>query len=221
MLELHGVVRGARVEPASHVDWLEITEQFDDGDHVIMRLFRPRSHRENNLFHAIIQQAWSNQRGGPRFNEDIGGWKMLKAWLLCNAGHCNIATYPAGSITKQIVMGLRQNGFRGFFSPDPHTGQIQMRTPKRVAFKDLKHPDFQPVKNHVFETICNVIIPGATIEQMIMEATGGRYDGKRRYRKNASSGDKRKAKPGSDRLGVEREIPPATSGRDNCRSDDR
>lgn len=158
---------GGAVEPASHIDWQMLADEFEDGEEIIARLTRPRSNRENRLFHSAIETAWHNQRGGPRFDEEEGGWRKLKAWLLCEAGHCELHEFPPQAISPAVVKVLKDITSSCFWSADRRTGKIRMRRARKITFKDLKSAEFQPVKNAVFEIITSAIVPGITIEQLV------------------------------------------------------
>jgi len=156
-----------KFSPASHVDWKLAMEELDDGEVLLARLVRPRSNPENRLFFGAIKSAWDNQRGGPLFTEEDGGWERLRAWLLCESGWCDLHEFAPGSITKEAVQVLKQRDQAAFWSVVPDTGVIRVRFPKSISFKLCKSDEFQPVKRKVFDLLCNVICPGTTPEELM------------------------------------------------------
>lgn len=163
-----------KISPASHEDYRTLCEEIEPGETIVARLVRERSSRENRLFHGAIKSAWDNQRGGPMFTEEEGGWMKLRAWLLCEAGHCDLQEFEPGAITPPVIRALKAVYPTCFWSADRRTGKIRMRVAKTIKFATLKHPDFQPIKDKVFELLCTEIVPGVTPEQLMEMAHAGR-----------------------------------------------
>lgn len=156
-----------RFSPGSHDDFVLVCSQFKQGEIVVARFVRERSSRENRLFHGAIKSAYDNQRGGPLFSEEEGGWLKLRAWLLCEAGHCDLHQFEPGAVTEPVIKVLKELHPTAFWSVGRLTGVIRLRIPKTIRFAVLKHPDFQPVKDKVMELLCNVVVPGTTPEELM------------------------------------------------------
>lgn len=187
MIELQLIYDGGgKFSPASHVDFRTACEELEQGERVVARLVRPRSSPENRLFHGAMKSAWDNQRGGPLFTEEEGGWLRLRAWCLCEAGWCDLHEFDAGAISKEAVAILKQRDQTAFWTVNRGTGKIRVRFPKSISFKACKHPDFQPVKGKVFDLLCNVICPGTTPEEL-MEIRYSRPKLGRKRSKSAAS----------------------------------
>lgn len=168
MIEMNLKHEGAgRFSPASHVDWKMAVEELEEGETLLARLVRPRSNPENRLFFGAIKSAWDNQRGGPMFTEEEGGWERLRAWLLCEAGWCDLHKFDPGSISKEAVQVLKQRDQSAFWTVVAETGEIRVRFPKSISFKLCKSDEFQLVKRKVFDLLCNVVCPGTTPEELM------------------------------------------------------
>lgn len=168
MIEMHLKHEGAgRFSPASHVDWKLAMDELEVGETLLARFVRPRSVSENGLFFGAIKSAWDNQRGGPLFTEEEGGWERLRAWLLCEAGWCDLHEFAPGSITREAVQVLKQRDQAAFWTVLSESGVIRVRFPKSISFKLCKSDEFQPVKRKVFDLLCNVICPGTTPEELM------------------------------------------------------
>jgi hypothetical protein len=159
---------GGRFSPASHVDFKTASENLRQGEEILARITRPRSNKENRLLHGAIKSAWDNQRGGPFFSEEEGGWLKLRSWLLCEAGHCDLHEFKRGSISPEVIQVLKQTHADCFWSADRRTGMIRMRRPRSIKFSLVNSDEFQPIKNKVLLLLCEVICPGTTPE-MLME----------------------------------------------------
>ncbi len=151
----------------SRQDWEQAHDEIPIGCELRAEFKFPRSSPENRLVHGAIKSAYDNQRGGPMFSEEEGGWKRLRAWLLCEAGHCDLLEFSPGSISPEVIRALKQRDQESFWSADAKTGVIRLRIPKTIRFSVVKHPDFQPVKTKMLDLLCNVICPGTTPEQLM------------------------------------------------------
>lgn len=172
MLELHLKHEGdGRFTPQTRDDWRKACEELEPGEVLLARIVHIRSMPEHRLFFGAIRSAWDNQRGGPLFIEAEGGWERLRAWLLCEAGHCETITFDHGTMSESAALRLKRrdtgNGVHSFWSVRQSTGTITCKTPLSVSHKLCKHEDFQPVKDRVFELLCNVICPGTTPEELM------------------------------------------------------
>lgn len=184
-----------KFSPASHVDYTAACDECQQGEEYVAKLVRPRSSRENRLFHGAIKSAYHNQRGGPRFDDrdDSDGWERLRGWLLCEADWCDIHRFKPGALAPEAITIMRQVVRADtVWAVDRTTGDILMKVPRSIKFATMKHPDFQPVKNKVFEILCNEIVPGSTPEQL-MEIGHARGDAdqlrQRADHSNAGRGD--------------------------------
>lgn len=134
---------------------------FVRGMEVRAKVSRPRSTSQNNLFHGAIEQAWLNQRGGPKYPT----WRKLKSWLLVQADHSTDTHFPARALTREAIALLRET-FDDCFWYETREG-IVMRRAKPTAFALLESSDFSPVLDHVLEIITTVIVPGVTIAELM------------------------------------------------------
>ena len=168
MIELRlTVLEQGRFACADHDSYITAMEHLEPGEILRTQFTRPRSSQENRLFHGVISQAWHNQRGGPRFSDEDGGWERLKHWLLCETGHCDMHVFEPGAISPEVMAFLKADRRDAFWTVNERSGLITLRRAKTVRFADLKHPDFQPIKNKVFELVTSLIVPGTTVEEIM------------------------------------------------------
>jgi hypothetical protein len=156
-----------RFTVTNRLDWETAKEEIAVDAVLRAEVKFPRSSKENRLIHGAIKSAYDSQRGGPLFTEEEGGWRKLRSWLLCEAGHCDLYEFPAGSISREVVQVLKQRDQDAFWSVDRGTGLIRMRIPRTIKFSVVRHQDFQPIKMKMLDLLCNVVCPGTTPEQLM------------------------------------------------------
>lgn len=174
MIELEVKHTGdGRFEVTNRQDWETAKQEIDVGAVLKAEFKFPRSSRENRLLHGAIKSAYDNQRGGPMFSEEEGGWLKLRAWLLTESGHCNVYEFDAAAISRETVQALKRRdaaeNVYSFWALRQADKKIICKTPRTIRFSVVKHPDFQPVKTRMIDLLCTVICPGTTPEQLMDE----------------------------------------------------
>lgn len=147
----------------------EAERRFTRGEVMNAEFRKPRSVGQNNLFHALCETAFDNQRDGPQFQS----WRHLKSWLLIQAGECSEYRFEPGSLTKKVAAALRQQSETVDFVVNNATGEIVMRFAKSVSFDKMGHEGFTKVFDTCVDIICEEIVPGITREQLIAMAKKG------------------------------------------------
>jgi hypothetical protein len=146
-------------------------------DHPLIRvkLTRMRSVRQNAFFHALIQAAFENQRGGPK----VDTWEHLKGWLLVEAGHFDEARFSIGSIHPSVA-ALVGGGFAKEMRKrwsymatgvDTKRNEIYMRFPQSVSFKSCDAERMKQVVDRVTAIICTEVVPGMDPETIMKMST--------------------------------------------------
>lgn len=135
----------------------------------VAKLIKPRSLRQNNLLHGLIQAAYENQRGGPQ----VDSWEHLKAWLLIRAGHCDERRVSIDGLSAPQAMTLAGAVSAAIKAGGPGTlvfatsREIVFRTARSVSFAKADSAVMQPVVDRVIDLICSEIVPGSTPEQLM------------------------------------------------------
>lgn len=173
MLEIRLQYQGeGRFTTATRLD-LELAERnIDHGERIAAKLTKPRSVRQNRLFHALIELAFDHQKAGP----PQPSWRHLKSWLLIQAGWCTIAKLPPNAISKEMAACLKAQFDTIDFTTDGQS--IFMKTAKSTKFSAANADEFSPVMDKVIDLICSKICPGMEREalmKMAMEASGGAF----------------------------------------------
>lgn len=148
----------------SRLDYELCCTELDDGEHVRAKVTRRRSVQQNEFFHALIEAAWENQRGGP----PQPTWRHLKGWLLIQVGHCNVKRFDAGAMTPAVASYLRQSFETVDFTTDGKA--ITMKVAKSVSFRRCDAAEMAGVVDRVVELICSVIVPGTTPAEIMSAA---------------------------------------------------
>lgn len=163
---------------ATKLDYEKCLEAYSQGDVLRAELSRPRSITQNNYFHALVEAAWDNQRGGPRF----GNWRTLKGYLLVRAEHSTERRMklPRGtprSVAVAIGSGLalliRHSADYIGISYDPKANEIVARFPGSMKFHGpdaLSSDDASEIIDKVIALICTEIVPGADPKLLVGEA---------------------------------------------------
>lgn len=134
------------------------------GERVRAKVSKVRSVRQNDFFHALIQAAHENQRGGP----DCPTWLHLKSWLLIEVGHCDEVRIATPGMTETAVRALvpgivaalkqRVDNIGVFY--DRRGAALIMRFAKSVSFRAVTSDDMKEIVDKVTAIICTTIVPG-------------------------------------------------------------
>lgn len=163
---------------ATHLDFEEACEAFQQGDVVNASLSKPRSVNQNRFFHALIETAHENQRGGERF----ANWRTLKGYLLVKAGHCTERRMklPVGTprrvavlIGQGLVALMRHGPDYVGLAYDPKSNEIVARFPGSMKMRGqgaLGGEDANDVVDKVVGLICQEIVPGADPQLLMNDA---------------------------------------------------
>lgn len=165
------------------IDFEEATEKLHQGDKLRAQLTHQRSVRQNNYFHALVQQAFENQRGGKR----LPTWKHLRSHLLICAGHCDedrvsIKGVPVHLIQPMLVSQakvLRRHTDVLETSYDPKTQEIVYRTAKSWSFRETGSAEAKTILDRVIAQIVTEIVPGMDVTRFTREArarVGGKIE---------------------------------------------
>lgn len=149
---------GGQFQTRTKLDFELAAQELTQGETLRCKLTKQRSIKANRLFHGIIEAAFDNRRGGPG-PEIVPTWRHLKAWVLCEIGHCEITVFEADAITPPVARTLRKTLDNVFFSARRETGEIVMRVAKQT--RNLSSQDFAELIDKTLTVICNVIVPGA------------------------------------------------------------
>lgn len=167
---------GGRFQTRTRTDFDAAGATFEQGAPVIAKIGQRRSVRQNNLFHALIEAAWSSQRGGPRFDH----WSGLKKWLLIRAGHCDetridlngMAPAVARTVAAGVASALRQSegGSTVTTSYDTARHQLVLRSARSVRFDKTTAETMNPVVDRIVDIICTEIVPGVAHAEILEQA---------------------------------------------------
>lgn len=157
MLELQLIYEGnGRYRAATKLDWQIGNERFGQGEIIEVRAGKKRSRKQNGWLHAMIAEAFDNQSAGPQFDDK----EQLRAWLLIQAGHCDVKTFEANAMTREVAAWLRQTFRAVDFTTDGTS--IFAKTPRSIAFKACGSAEMTEIANKVAEIIMADIVPGTT-----------------------------------------------------------
>ena len=157
--------------PASKLDFDAIAAELEQGEMVRCKVTRMRSVRQNAFFHALIQAAFENQRGGPK----VETWEHMKGWLLIEAGHFDEARFSIGSISPAVA-ALVGGGFAKEMRKrwsymgtgvDTKRSEIYMRFPRSVSFAKCEAEQMKQVVDRVTAIICTEVVPGMDPETIM------------------------------------------------------
>lgn len=138
--------------------------ELEQGERVRAKVTRQRSVRQNDFFHALIEAAFENQRGGP----SLPSWRHLKSWLLIQADHCTVKRFRADAMTPQVAAYLRTLFDTVDFTADDEW--IYFKVAKTVAFQGPTAPDSEEmgrIVDKVVAIICTEIVPGLKPEEIL------------------------------------------------------
>ncbi len=149
---------GGKFQTRNKLDFELAEAELKPGETLRCRTTKQRGIRANRLFHAIIEAAFDNRRGGPG-PEIVPTWRHLKSWILCEIGHCEVTVFEADAITAKVAKALRQVHDNTFFSMRPNTGEIVMRVARPT--RNLTQKEFGEIIDATLAVICREIVPGA------------------------------------------------------------
>lgn len=157
---------GGTFQTATRLDFDLAEREYAAGDFVRSQQSRPRSVRQNNTFHAMIEVAWENQRGGPT----LPTWRHLKSHVLIEIEHCDVHRFKPGSLTPEVAAALRKQFDMVDFAQDRVTGDILMRFARSISFKSVTSDEMSDIFDKAAAYICLRIVPGITPDALVRMA---------------------------------------------------
>jgi len=173
---------GGKFQTITKRDFETAEGEYAVGERVVSKTHRQRSVSQNNLFHALIEAAFDNQRAGPTF----ANWRQLKGWLLVEAEHSETDEVSLIDPDRKRPLSLRHASFivSGFATSirrrlgveyvrityRPNRAVALLTYPKSWKFHDTDGDTAGDVMNRVVEIITQVIMPGSTVEEIMDEA---------------------------------------------------
>jgi len=152
---------GGRFQAATKLDFDLAEAQVEREVLLRAKISHPRSLRQNAYFHALIEAAYDNQRGGPK----VADWRHLKAWLLIQIGHCEEHRFKRGALTPEVAKLLRQKVDTVETNVNKRTGEIVLRFAKPT--RDLSSEEMSELVDKVVALICTKIVPGMDPESIL------------------------------------------------------
>ena len=160
MFEIQLIYEGnGRYRAASKLDWQLSNEHFGQGEVIEVRPGKRRSRRQHGWFFHMIASAYDNQSAGPEFVDS----EHLRAWLLIKVGHCDVAEFDPGSISRPMAAWLRKT-FRAIDFTE-RRGKIFAKTPRSISIygpNAIGSAEMTDIANKVAEVIMSDIVPGTT-----------------------------------------------------------
>lgn len=152
---------GGTFQTATKLDFELAADEYEQGETVRAKTSHARSVRQNAYFHALVEAAWENQRGGPR----LPSWRHLKSWLLIRAGHCDVKRFEPEAMTREVAAFLRVAFDTIDVTADAKTGEIIVKVARSVRFGQggPGHDKMCEVVDRVVALICDPhdgIVPG-------------------------------------------------------------
>lgn len=157
-------VGGGQFRTRFKLDFDLCAAELEPGEHVRAKVTKQRSVRQNDYFHALIEAAFENQRGGPV----LPSWRHLKGWLLIQVGHCDVKQFSARSMTPDVAAYLRKQFDTVDFSTDGQS--IFMKTARSVSFKACDAEAMGKAVDDVVALICTDIVPGCSPDEILKMA---------------------------------------------------
>lgn len=164
-------------------DFEDAEKSLTGGDKLRAQLTHQRSVRQNNYFHALVQSAYENQRGGKK----LPTWRHLRSHLLIAAGHCtekrvSLKGVPANMIEPMLVSQAKV--LRSFsdvleISYDKRNGDVVYRAAKSWSFRETGSAEATKILDRVVAHICAEIVPGLDPARLTREArlrVGGKVE---------------------------------------------
>lgn len=155
-------------------DFEEASEKLHQGDKLRAQLTHQRSVRQNNYFHALVQQAYENQRGGKK----LPTWRHLRSHLLISAGHCTEERVSLAGIPPKLIEPLLTSTARVLrrhsevmeIAYDRKTDEVIYRAAKSWAFRETGSAEAKKILDRVIAQICTEIVPGMDVTRFTREA---------------------------------------------------
>lgn len=152
---------------ASRASFDAVNDNYSPGDRVKARTTRPRSLNQNALLHAIIQNAFDNQRAGPHF----ANAEQLKGYLLVQIGYSDERRKSLDGMSRNLVTAFGKalaalsaiGPYERYFY-DPKTGELVKRIPRRT--RDADREKMSEIIEAVAAVIKEEIVPGVGIEEL-------------------------------------------------------
>ena len=145
-----------------------LVQTFRPGQTVRAKLTGARSVPQHRMFFALFQKAFDNMKPVASVPE-LRDAEHLRAWLLVEAGHCNIYTLDPEDVSKTFVDILKKEKGDVFFYKR-RDGKIIVKFANSISFKSLPRSDeATTLFNECLEIICLKIVPGITPEEFVKE----------------------------------------------------
>lgn len=159
-----------RFSAVARVDREIADDMAEPGQVVLMRLAKKRSNRQNAYFHALIDAAFENQTEGILHPSP----EHLKAWLLCDVGHCQEYRSPLGSMPpsevsnmmEPLAAALKINCDTMITTYDPRSHEVVLRAAKSWSFRKLGAEKAGEILEAVIGRICTKICPGMSPDDL-------------------------------------------------------
>lgn len=165
---------GGKFQTLTPTDYEEAERSLTRGDKVRAQLTHQRSVRQNAYFHALVQCAYENQRGGNK----LPSWRHLRSHLLIAAGHCHEERVSLNGVPDKLVTPLLQNTARVLrrhsdlleISLDRKSNDVVFRAAKSWSFRETNSDVASAVLNKVIAHICSEIVPNLDPTRLTREA---------------------------------------------------
>lgn len=184
MLELRLEYLGSgKFQTLFPTDYEEAETGLTIGDKLRAQLTHQRSVRQNNYFHALVQQAFENQRGGKR----LPSWKHLRSHLLISAGHCIEERVSLKGIPPKLIEPLLTSTARVLrkhsevleIAFDRRQEEVIYRAAKSWSFRETGSAEAKKILDRVIAQIVTEIVPGMDVTRFTREArmrVGGKVE---------------------------------------------
>ena len=157
---------------ADRIIWRNFLEPLRPGACFKVEATLPRYLADHKRFFGIIHKAFENNRSNIPFKDA----EHLRAWLLCEAGHCATFDVPAdaarvwgaheyGDFLCRLMheAAVRKHAFADF---DEARGAVTIKMPHSVSWARLDQRGFAPVRNACYELIETRIVPGVKVDDL-------------------------------------------------------
>lgn len=156
--------------------WRDFLDSLPSGTCFKVKLTRPRYLADHKRFFGIIHKAFDNNRSNIPFSDA----EHLRAWLLCEAGHCATFEVPGNAASVLGMNGyadfmcrmMYQAAARGhaFADADETRQAITIKMPHSVSWARLDQRSFAPVRDACYELIETRIVPGVSVADLFTSA---------------------------------------------------
>jgi hypothetical protein len=152
---------------ASRLDRELIDEAADVGEVIVVTPSKRRSGIQNRYYWAIITAAHDNQTAGPLFDTR----EQLRAWILCEIGHCDVTTISLAGVNPTAVAGfvapiaaaMRKATSDVVISYDNENHALQIRTARSTSYRKCGSQLFGDVVDRTCAIIEQRICPGLSV----------------------------------------------------------